>query len=197
MLTLGVSPWMRPSEVPAATPAGGAATSVSNMPPMRPLAEPIVSVAAPASAKKSVGNVLGPAAGAFASVTGMKRDIVPTKEAKERAAKTRKETRQRITSAEERLLVEDEELIELSKRYLIIGMFGLPVIHFVLVWYFSQELVDSNSNWYVKRNARMALLFGCIESILFIAWVTIYQLRKDQFEMLSVLRPSLSLANLT
>lgn len=123
---------------------------------------------------------------------------MPTKEAKELAARSRKESRQRVANAEEKTREEDRELIELSKRYLIIGMFGLPVVHFVLVWYFSHELRDSNANWYVKRNARMALLFGCVESILFFAWVAVYQLRNDNspLSILSVLRPKLSLANL-
>jgi hypothetical protein len=123
-------------------------------------------------------------------------EAVPRKEDKERAARSRKETRQRLSRAEERLLVEDKELIELSRRYLIIGLFGLPVIHFVLVWYFAGELMDKNSNWYVKRNARMALLCGCVEMVVFVAWVVAYQLRADRFHALSVLTPSVSLANL-
>lgn len=123
--------------------------------------------------------------------------LVPTKEAMERAARSRKENRQRVAQAEMDTRREDRELIGLSKRYLIIGMFGLPVVHFVLVWYFSNELRDSNANWYVKRNARMALLFGCLESMLFFAWVAVYQLRADELGSLSVLRSKLSLANLT
>lgn len=203
VLTLGVSPWMRHADAPAASPTGAPLPVVQAAPAVQTLPDPAagatvaptepVSLAAAVASGVVLPTPVTIAAGPAAPVAV----VVPTKEAKVRAATAREETRQRINIAEERLHVEDEKYIRLSRFLLVVGLFGLPAVHFMQVWYFAREMLDKNSNWFVRRNAFLALLVGSVELVVFVAWIVLYQTRSANFDALNILTSNISLANLT
>jgi Presenilin enhancer-2 subunit of gamma secretase len=112
---------------------------------------------------------------------------VPTKEAKEREDRARKASRLRVEQRDLALTRRDDDLVRLSRKMLIIGVFCLPLVHFVQVWYFSKELQDSNANFFVRRHVYMAIICGTLQTAIAITWFVVFQKMRDTFEPINIL----------
>lgn len=220
VLSLGVSPWQRAA---VSSPAGGTAPVYSSpiISGMPPLPEPVaalehVSVPPPGVSMGAVGvrtvgglgHVTGvtvpgvgggvvPVTVASGPVPVIAGIVPPPAEALEREKDSRQSKRQRMIRAEEKEQEDDETLERLSRFLLCIGLFGLPLVHFVQVWYFSREMLDKNSNWFVRRNAFFALFCGTVEFLAVMSWFIVFQAMSERFDALNIIKSRLSLANLT
>lgn len=223
VLSLGVSPWQRAA---VSSPAGGAPPTYGSptIPVIPILPEPIAAldhVPGPPTGL-NVGPVGVRTTGQIASVPGVTGVTVPgvgggvvpvtvgpgpvpvvagivppPAEALEREKDSRDKKRQQMINAEKIELAEDQSLEKVSRMLLLIGLFGLPLVHFIQVLYFSREILDKNSNWYVRRNAIFALFCGSVELLVALAWFVLFQAMSDRFDALSILNAGFSLANLS
>lgn len=176
VLTVGSSPWMRTIDANA-KPAFSS-----------PFTPPRTFIPSPAPV--AVVEPSFPLAGSMPKP-------VPTKEAKRRARKVREDRRLEISIEENEIFDEDAKSQALSFRLLLLGLFGLPLVHFVEVWYFKKELADSSENYYVRRNVFAAMFFGTLQVCVFIAWEVVYHTMREKLKLLSILNGNISLEHLT
>lgn len=116
---------------------------------------------------------------------------IPTKEEKENIEKARLMDRERVeeqSRADEEI---DNSLRNLSNRLFLLGLFGLPLVHFLVVWYFYRELRDANANFFVRRNVFLALFFGIFQLVVGLAWVVCFQVMPERFEGLNILHANI------
>lgn len=122
---------------------------------------------------------------------------IPTKEAKRRARTARENRRHEISIEEIELFIKSTDSQVLSFRLLLLGLFGLPLVHFVEVWYFKKELADSSADYFVRRNVFAAMFFGTLQVCIFIIWEVVYHTLRERFKSLSILNGNISLEFLT
>lgn len=113
--------------------------------------------------------------------------VIPTKEEKESKEKARIISRELIEKKARADAKQDENLERLSRYLLYLGLCFLPLVHFVEVCYFARELRDANANFFVRRNACLAAIFGVLQVLLGLAWIIAFQVMSDRLQAVNIL----------
>lgn len=75
---------------------------------------------------------------------------------------------------------EKKELnLRMARWYFFVGCFGLPLVHFVSVLYFSRELKGHSGDFQIKRYIYLSLIVAIIETFIWILWVVLFYLLND------------------
>lgn len=104
---------------------------------------------------------------------------LPTGQSKEYRIAERKRNAE-LKESEERELAEwERENLPRCRYYFYIGCLGLPLIHFVSVYYYLKQLKGHDRDFKIKKYIYLSLLVGIIQVFLWILWIVIFQLLRD------------------
>jgi hypothetical protein len=123
--------------------------------------------------------------------------VVLTQQDKDQNKRDRRESRRRNEEREYEQQAADTENRELTRRYLRIGLFFLPLVHCLELLYFRKELVDrKNTDFIVLRNLGWAMLAALLYLAGFISWFIAFQVSPDRFPNLNILNHNTTFAAL-
>lgn len=80
----------------------------------------------------------------------------------------------------------EEENLPRCRLFFYIGCFGLPLLHFVSVYYYLRQLRDQDPNFKIKKYVYLSLLVGIIQVFVWILWIVVFQLLRDDDSLKSI-----------
>lgn len=98
---------------------------------------------------------------------------------KENRTAQRKRAVEKKQEDENKLEEWEVENLHRCKWYFILGCFGLPLLHFVSVFCFFNELKGHDRDFKIKKYIYLSLLVGIIETFIWILWIVVFQLLRE------------------
>lgn len=80
----------------------------------------------------------------------------------------------------------EEENLPRCRYFFYIGCFGLPLLHFVSVYYYLRQLRHHDPNFKIRKYVYLSLLVGIIQVFVWILWIVVFQLLRDDDSLKSI-----------